>query len=79
MRSFKPYKSPGPDGIYPALIQQGIDVLTPFLIDIYSESINKRRPAYTWLKKRHTSYQSQENQTTWILKHTDPSVSALLS
>ena len=50
--SFKPYKSPGPDGIYPALLQQGIKELTPFLVTLYRESIRERRPAKEWLENK---------------------------
>ena len=52
IRSFKPYKSPGPDGIYPVLIQQGIEELTPYLIETYTNSIKIKRPAHTWLKTK---------------------------
>ena len=31
IRGFDPYKSPGPDGIYPALLQKGINILQPYL------------------------------------------------
>jgi hypothetical protein len=30
--SFDPYKSPGMDGIFPALLQEGQEILTPYLI-----------------------------------------------
>jgi len=33
--SFAPYKSPGVDGIFPALLQEGREILIPYLIKIY--------------------------------------------
>ena len=33
--TFEPYKSPGPDGIYPALLQKGLDFLVSHLCRIY--------------------------------------------
>ncbi|XP_065365334.1 uncharacterized protein LOC135958358 [Calliphora vicina] len=35
--SFKPYKSPGPDGIFPALLQKSISTIMPWLIMIFSQ------------------------------------------
>jgi ribonuclease HI len=51
-KSFKPYKSPGPDNVYPALIQQGLPALLPYLIDLYKNSMRDERPAVTWLKTK---------------------------
>lgn len=36
---FHPFKSPGPDGIYPALIQKGQEVLVPYLTKIFRASL----------------------------------------
>jgi hypothetical protein len=33
--SFAPYKSPGVDGIFPALLQQGWEILIPYLIKMF--------------------------------------------
>ena len=33
--SFAPYKSPGMDGIFPALLQQGREILIPYLVRIF--------------------------------------------
>jgi hypothetical protein len=33
--SFAPYKSPGMDGIFPALLQEGREVLVPDLVRIF--------------------------------------------
>jgi hypothetical protein len=33
--TFVPYKSPGMDGIFPALLQEGREVLIPYLIRIF--------------------------------------------
>ena len=35
INSFAPYKSPGMDGIFPALLQQGQEILIPYLIKIF--------------------------------------------
>ena len=35
IESFAPYKSPGADGIFPALLQEGREVLIPYLIRIF--------------------------------------------
>jgi ribonuclease HI len=39
IRSFEPYKTPGPDNIYPALLQQGLEQLTPHLYRLFRASI----------------------------------------
>ena len=35
VNTFKPFKSPGVDGIFPALLQKGIDVLLPYLQTLF--------------------------------------------
>jgi hypothetical protein len=35
LESFVPYKSPGMDGIFPALLQEGREVLIPYLVRIF--------------------------------------------
>ena len=35
INSFAPYKCPGMDGIFPALLQEGWGVLVPYLVKIY--------------------------------------------
>ena len=35
----EPYKAPGPDGIYPILLQKGIEILTPYLVCLYRASL----------------------------------------
>jgi len=39
IKQFSPYKSPGVDGIYPALLQEGLAELTPFLLSIIRSSL----------------------------------------
>lgn len=41
IESFKPYKSPGGDGIYPVLLQRGLQVILPDLVDLF-------RRSFTW-------------------------------
>lgn len=38
--TFEPYKSPGPDGIYPVLLQKGLDVLLPILVRIFRSCLS---------------------------------------
>ena len=35
INSFAPYKSPGMDGIFPALSQEGRELLVPYLVKIF--------------------------------------------
>lgn len=37
--TFKPFKSPGPDGIYPVLLQEGLDVILPILCRLFRSSL----------------------------------------
>ena len=50
--SFKPYKSPGQDGIFPVLLQKGIDVLLPHLVKLYRKSIEVGTIPESWLETR---------------------------
>ena len=52
IKMFKPYKSPGKDGIYPILLQRGLEILTPHLARIYRTSITSGRPPKQWLITR---------------------------
>ena len=49
IRKFSPYKSPGTDEIYPALLQRGLDLLLPYLIKIFKLSLRTGRLAKQWL------------------------------
>ena len=48
LKSFKPYKSPGPDGIYPAMLQNCIGLITPWLIEIFTASIKHNYIPISW-------------------------------
>lgn len=37
--SFNPYKTPGADGIYPVVLQQGEKLITPHLVVIMRDSL----------------------------------------
>ena len=37
--SFEPFKSPGPDGIFPALLQHAGDILHEYLVDVYRDCL----------------------------------------
>lgn len=39
VRTFKPYKSAGPDGVFPAMIQHSLDELMPCLMEIFKTSL----------------------------------------
>ena len=45
IKKFSPYKSPGTDEIYPALLQKGIDLLLPYLVKIFRLSLKTGRLA----------------------------------
>ena len=49
-KSFKPYKSCGPDGIYPAMLQQGIDTIVQKVVSIYRKSLQTGIIPKAWLK-----------------------------
>lgn len=52
--SFKPYKSPGRDGIYPFLLQEGIESLEPLLIKLFRASITSGHIPKIWRGVRVT-------------------------
>ena len=39
INKFEPYKAPGPDGVYPCLLQQGSEVITKPLVRIFKASL----------------------------------------
>ena len=49
-KSFKPYKAPGPDGIYPVLIQKAIDLLLPHLYCLYKKCLLQEKSPKKWLE-----------------------------
>ena len=52
INSFGAYKSPGPDGIYPALLQQGQDLLIPILCKLFKASLAMGRVPEAWRQVR---------------------------
>ena len=46
--SFAPYKSPGMDGIFPALLQEGREILIPYLIRIFRACLATGFVAAIW-------------------------------
>ena len=50
--SFKRYKSPGADGIYPILLQESFDIISDFLLEIYKDSIRYNTIPLDWTKSR---------------------------
>lgn len=52
IKSFRPHKSPGMDGIFPALLQNGLDILTPSLIRVFRSSLAWCHIPTSWTKTR---------------------------
>ena len=50
--SFSPYKSPGPDGIYPVLLQQGGEPIANRLVEIYRASLALCHVPVSWRQTR---------------------------
>jgi hypothetical protein len=46
--SFAPYNSPGMDGIFPALLQEGWEVLVPYLVRIFRACLGTGYVPATW-------------------------------
>jgi hypothetical protein len=46
--SFDPYKSPGMDGIFPALLQEGREVLVPYLVRIFRACLDTGYVPTAW-------------------------------
>ncbi|GBP05113.1 hypothetical protein EVAR_72430_1 [Eumeta japonica] len=51
--SFYPYKSPGPDGIIPADLQHNMDVIIPWLLEIYGACFSGHIPV-EWTRSNVT-------------------------
>ena len=51
-KSFSPYKSPGPDGIYPAMLQHGSDAILDLVTHIYKLSITQGKVPKSWLRTK---------------------------
>ncbi|WP_333765253.1 RNA-directed DNA polymerase, partial [Streptomyces sp. IBSBF 2390] len=50
IESFDPYKTPGPDGIYPALLQKALPKLLPWLLVIYTKALQFGYIPEAWRK-----------------------------
>ena len=55
IRSFKPYKAPGPDGIYPIMLQKAPKILALELRDIIRECLLTGHVPDAW-KKAHVTF-----------------------
>ena len=51
-KSFQPYKAPGTDGIFPVLIQKGMDVIIHKLIEIFKKSLKEGKSPKKWLESK---------------------------
>ena len=51
-KSFKPYKAPGTDGIFPILIQKGMDVIVDLLVKIFRKSLREGKSPKRWLESK---------------------------
>ncbi|XP_046142185.1 uncharacterized protein LOC123987908 [Osmia bicornis bicornis] len=52
IKTFRPYKAPGPDGIFPALLQEGLNVLIGPLTKILRASIALRHVPQVWVNTK---------------------------
>ena len=52
VHKFFSFKSPGPDGVFPALLKQGIDVIMPHLIKIFTGSLALGYVPKSWQRVR---------------------------
>lgn len=52
IKTFKSYKAPGPDGIYPALLQKGLNELLCSLTKLFRASIALKYISKTWMGTR---------------------------
>ena len=50
--SFKPYKSPGNDGIFLILLQKGLNHIDKKLVKIYKESLRTGKIPGSWLETK---------------------------
>ena len=70
--SFKPYKSPGLDNIYPALIQQGIDYLVSSIVHMYRECLTQGKSPKRWLESKVTFIPKPGKQDYSLSKNLRP-------
>ena len=52
IRSFKPFKAPGYDGIYPVLLQKGLDIIEDDMLQLYRMCLREGRSPDIWLDTR---------------------------
>ena len=52
LKSFKPYKAPGNDGIYPIMLQQGLDIIEQDIVNIYRRCLREGKVPKNWLDTR---------------------------
>jgi hypothetical protein len=52
VQSFKPYKSPVPDGIFPALLQESLEYIMPWLVSIFTCSLASGYIPTAWREVR---------------------------
>ena len=52
INSFKPYKSPGPDGVIPAQLQQIEELVIPWLVSIYKQCLRLNYVPKLWRETR---------------------------
>jgi hypothetical protein len=50
--SFAPYKSPGIDGIFPAVVQEGREILIPYLVRIFRTCLATGYVPAVWCRLR---------------------------
>jgi len=52
IKAFQPFKSPGPDGIFPALLQWGCDLIAPYMVNIFRACLATGYVPKAWRESR---------------------------
>jgi len=73
VKTFKPYKSPGPDGIYLACLQEGLGLLIGPLVKVFRASIALRHVPLSEVAPESLLYLNQAGMATSWPKTSDPS------
>ena len=56
LKSFKPFKSPGEDGIHPVMIQKVLHIIEPYITNLYRESIKTKEAGKLLAKYKSSIY-----------------------
>ena len=53
LKSFKPFKAPGNDGIYPIMLQQGMDIIEQDIVNLYKRCLREGKVPNIWLERSY--------------------------